>query len=64
MTSAPPAFPIAIDEGFEADLRRMQSSAGLSQDRLAPLARLHRSEISLLGNPRSGAFFVDDELAL
>lgn len=41
-------FPDAIAAQFGSNLRRLRLRSGLSQDRLAPLAKLHRTEISLL----------------
>lgn len=41
-------FPDAIAEQFGANLRRLRLRSGLSQQRLAPLAKLHRTGISLL----------------
>lgn len=41
-------LPDAIARQFGANLRRLRLKAGLSQERLAPLARIYQPEISVL----------------
>jgi transcriptional regulator with XRE-family HTH domain len=39
---------VTVREQFAANLRELRSQAGLSQEALADLCKLHRTEISLL----------------
>jgi transcriptional regulator with XRE-family HTH domain len=40
--------PTAVVEHFGANMRRLRLHAGMSQERVAKLAGLHRTEVSLL----------------